>query len=91
MSKKNDILNAKKNISESLSDIKEKIDTSRYKIGILQELFAVPPCCEGYHEPTDITLFYIGVKTLLDEIMNGNNEATDDLSDLCYAMETNRQ
>jgi hypothetical protein len=89
MSKK--IPNAEKNMSGKISDIKEKIDSSRYKIGILQELFAVPPDCEGYHKPTDLALFYIGIKTLLDEIMNGNTEATDDLFDLFTAVELNRQ
>lgn len=79
---------SKINMSDKIFEIKEKIDTSRYKIGILQELFAVPPDCEGYHEPTDRALFYIGVKTILDEIMNGNNEATDDLYDLCHAVGT---
>jgi hypothetical protein len=69
-------------IKSNIADIREKIDISRYKISILQELFAVPPECDGYHEPENKALFYLGVKTLLDEIMNGNTEATDDLSDL---------
>ena len=68
------------NLSDIISDIREKIDTSRYKIGILQELFAIPPGGNGYHEPTDLILFYIGVKTLLGEIMDDHTEATDDLT-----------
>jgi hypothetical protein len=70
---------ARINVPKLLSEIKEKIDRGRYKLGILQELFAVPPGCDGYHEPEDSALFYIGVKTLLDEILNDNTEATDDL------------
>lgn len=76
---------SEKNIGDTLQGIMEKIDVGRYKLHIIQELFACAPDCEGYHEPADLTLFYIGVKTILDEIMDNSNNAHDDLASLCFS------
>ena len=73
-----------KYMSELLWDIREKIDIGRYKLVILQELFAVPPGCDGYNEPEDPCLFYMGVKTILEEIVEENGRASEDLTDLCF-------
>jgi hypothetical protein len=71
--------------SELLWDIKEKIDKGRYKLGLVQELFSVAPGCDGYSEPKDTVLFYLGMKTILQEIADENTNASDELSDLCHA------
>ena len=71
-----------KAIIEKISELAGKTDKNRYKLGILQDRFSVPPDCDGWHDPEDMTLFCLGVRELLNEIM-------DDLagvSDALYSM-----
>lgn len=69
-----------RNIGIGIGSVTEKINRCRYKLGVLQDRFAVPPGCDGWHEPEDEALLYMGVKVILDEIQEECTEASDDLS-----------
>ena len=71
-------------VGPCIREVMQKIDRGRYKMGVLQELFAVPPDCSE-HQPEDSTLFYMGVKTILDEIMEESTKASDDLLGLFHS------
>jgi len=82
MSGGNNITETIKDMPTRMSVIYEKLDMSRYKLGILLELFAVPPGCDGYNDPEDPAMLYLGVKTLLSEVIEWNRDITEDLESL---------
>jgi hypothetical protein len=72
-------------VVERISEALEKIDKGRYMTGILQQLFAVPPGCQGEIEPKDPVLFALGVETILEEILKESTKASDYLLGLLHS------
>jgi hypothetical protein len=71
-------------VKRAVRGIQEKVDRCRFRTNVLQEVFINHP--EGIDDgPEDLTLFYMSIKTVLDDIMENGCDASDTLTDLFHS------
>ena len=71
-----------------LKDLAEKVSMHRCKLGVLQEIFEVPPGCDGYHEPRDLGRLYEGVKMILAEVTEEQIEVIEAIDAMARIRQT---